>query len=346
MTDDEIFQRRKRYLRDTGFLPMFVPILEGDPSYHQDWLIENFLPKGALAVIAGAPKSGKTCLATALALSVATGLPFAGHRTEQSAVLWVSGEESPEERNEFLKTSPLVDTTLPLFTCFQRLNIDEEETLECLRQNAKWAEAKLIVVDPLLACITGRSLTDSWSARRTLQPLKAFCVENGITVIVLHHQKRGEFESHRKGRVADNAQLAATSSMNIVLTSKKLNLEGSKRLVTLDCQGRGPWANRAHRLLSNDPLDYHPVTANDENVDEEFKFTEAELRVLRLLRRHSLDSSEVMERSGFAEGSIRNILTRLRKRGLLKVIVREGKLRTYTAVRKVKTRDESNELSA
>lgn len=346
MTDDELFQRRKQYLRDTGFLPMFLPVLAGDPSYHQDWLIENFLPKGTLALIAGAPKSGKTCLATAIALAVATGLPFAGHRTEQAAVLWISGEESPEERNEFLKTSPLVDTTLPLFTCFQRPNIDEEETLDCLRQNAEEAAAKLIVVDPLLACISGRSLTDSWSARRTLHPLKAFCVETGVSVLVLHHQKRGEFESQRKGRVADNAQLAATSSMNIVLTSKSLNLEGSKRLITLECQGRGHWANRTHRLLSNDPLDYRSVTANDENVDEEAPLTETEQAVLKVIKRQALPSTEIIDRSGFAVSTIRNVLTRLRNRGLVRVRRDAEGDRVYGAVRKPKTQRELRESRA
>jgi DNA-binding MarR family transcriptional regulator len=344
MTDDEIFLRRKQYLRDKGFLAQFVPVLEGDPSYHQDWLIENFLPKGTLALIAGAPKSGKTCLSTAIALSVATGLPFAGHRTEQAAVLWISGEESPEERNEFLKTSPLVDTTLPLFTCYQRMNIDDEDVLLDLAEAAKATESKLIVVDPLLACITGRSLTDSWSARRTLHPLKAFCVETGLSVLVLHHQKRGEFETQRQGRVADNAQLAATSSMNIVLTSKKLNLEGTKRLITLECQGRGHWANRTHRLLSNDPLDYRPVTAGDENVGEEAPLNESERLVLRTLRRRPQVSEELLDNTGLAVGTVRNILTSLRRRGLVKVRVGEAKRRIYAAVRNRNKRQEIQEL--
>ena len=75
------------------------------------FLVEDFLPQGYLTLLAGDPKVGKTCVATAIALAVATGQPFAGLQTIQSPVLWLSLEESPIERHSILE-----NVVLPTFS--------------------------------------------------------------------------------------------------------------------------------------------------------------------------------------------------------------------------------------
>jgi len=99
---------------------LFIPFLD---VHRKDapWLIEGMLPEGYLVLLASPPKSGKTCLATAMALAIATGTPFAGRETKQGAVLWLSAEENPEERHAILKSSPIADTCTPFYTCYQKL---------------------------------------------------------------------------------------------------------------------------------------------------------------------------------------------------------------------------------
>ncbi len=313
---------------------LFLPIFEDLPEFELDWLVQGFLPGGYLTMLAGPPKSGKTCLATALALAVATGTPFAGRPTQQSAVLWIAAEETPQERYQILKTSELADTACPLYTCYNRLNIDEELDLFALDREISRHEAKLVIVDPLLGAISGRSLQGSWNARKTLQLLKQLCGQRQVTALVLHHEKRIQGQP---ARVGDSDQVSATASMNIVLRRgmgvPPMSVTGvppvqratPPRLVTLDCQGRGEWSNQVLKLASNAPLDYQELTDQRRQPMPEGDFTAAESKVLNLLRDCPMPSEAILDRTEISIGTIRNVVARLRKRGLLKVAeIRDG----------------------
>lgn len=104
---DPIERERHIRERDEFIESLFHPIYWGGPEWNLEWLVQDFIPLGYLALLAGPPKCGKTCLATALALSVANGLPFAGRPVHQGAVLWISAEESPRERQLLLAPTAL-----------------------------------------------------------------------------------------------------------------------------------------------------------------------------------------------------------------------------------------------
>ena len=65
---------------------------------HDRYLVEGFLPESGLVLLAGDPKAGKTAIASAIALAVAKGKPFAGMETKQGSVLWMCLEKSYDER--------------------------------------------------------------------------------------------------------------------------------------------------------------------------------------------------------------------------------------------------------
>jgi hypothetical protein len=67
-------------------------VCEAGPMLDAPYIIRNVIGPGELAVIYGAPKSGKTFLATDLALRVAVGLPWFGHRVHEGTVIYVASE--------------------------------------------------------------------------------------------------------------------------------------------------------------------------------------------------------------------------------------------------------------
>lgn len=211
-------REREHYLDN-----LFHPIYDL-PTPEQRWLVQGWIPEGYLVFLASPPKTGKTCLATQLALSVATGTPFAGIPTNQASVLWLAQEEGPSERRLILKNHPLAQPSTPLYTCYEPLPIDQEDSLDAINRWIMQTGAKLIVVDPLHGATSGRSLQDGWNARRTLKGLKRLCSFTGVTALVLHHSKQPT-HANPTPRVAESDQLAATASMQIILTSRPLNSE-------------------------------------------------------------------------------------------------------------------------
>ncbi|MDQ2985781.1 MAG: AAA family ATPase [Armatimonadota bacterium] len=220
--------------------------LERQPKF----LIDGFLPLGYCCILAGDPKAGKTALASAIAMAVAEGSPFAAMESVRSGVLWLALEESPEERATIMAPvfDRLDDTTF--YVTHQKIAIDTPEGLSDLQEWVSLTEAKLIVVDPLHAAHSGRSLDDGWRARRTLAPFKKFCYDKDLTGLVLHHISR------TGNRVAENSQLAACAGMSLLYTSQQT---ADGRVVRLHGAGRGDFANRIWHFGSNGPLNYWPT---------------------------------------------------------------------------------------
>lgn len=91
---------------------VFLALEDHYLGHQQPWLVQDWLPLGTLAILASPPKQGKTALATALALAVATGTPFAGMNTAQGGVLWLAQEESMWDRLRLLEQCPSLDSLI------------------------------------------------------------------------------------------------------------------------------------------------------------------------------------------------------------------------------------------
>lgn len=315
--------------RDERTAGLFHPIYKTAP-HEPNWIIEGWIPEGYLVFLAAGPKKGKTCLATQLALSVATGTPFAGIPTHQTSVLWLAQEEGPLERNLLIDSNPLAQTSTPLYTCYEHLPIDQPDSLDALTEWIKQTDAKLIIVDPLHGASSGRSLSDAWRARKTLKALKVFCTLHNVTTIVLHHSKNPT-KFNPNHRVAENDQLAATASMQIVLTTRPSNREKENaRLITLHCEGRGSFANRTIHLLSTSPSHYEIITESDLlRESKPANFTQLELQLLELLGKQNATSEQLCDALHANPGTLRNAVTRLRARGLITIISKSSNENLY-----------------
>jgi hypothetical protein len=286
------------------------------PFIEQDFLIEGFLPRTGLVILAGDPKSGKSAIASAIALAVAKGKPFAGMETCQGGVLWLCLEESYAERcTVMLKARGM--KRLPFYFTNLKIPIDTEQGISDLEQWANRAQAGLIVIDPLHAAHSGRSLNDGWAARKTLGMLKD--LSKGRLILVLHHlAKRGI------RRVAESVQLSAIATMVMLLTPPPFACErrglgsgesGEKRprIVTLDCMGRGGFANRTWNFVSRHPLDYRQTDLKLPAIPGSLAAS-----ILQTLNpRKGITAKAIAEKLGKPVKTIRNQITALKSQGLI-----------------------------
>lgn len=323
---------------------LFVPIFEGQ-KLSMEWVLEGWIPLGYLVLLASGPKSGKTCLATQIALAVSTGTPFAGIPTRQSGVLWLAQEESSVERRLMLEASPLALPTTPIYTCYDHLPIDDDATFFALDYWLRETGSKFIVIDPLHGATSGRSLADGWSARKTLKKLKSYCARNRVTALVIHHSK-GPTRSRPQRMVAENDQLAATASMQIVMSSQISHsplVAEQARLITLECQGRGEFANMTLNLLSTSPVDFRLADQRQlRKPQPKAQFGWVEETILNHLQEGPHTCHQLAAKSTANPGSIRNALTRLRTAGLVRKAHSNSLEFLYECV--PKTADEVNEV--
>jgi hypothetical protein len=297
----------------------------GDFGYgDQRYLIDGFLPETGLVILAGDPKVGKTALASAIALAVAKGRPFAGMQTQQRSVLWLCLEESHQERAAVMRRARGL-SRLPLYITTDRIPIDTEQGIYELDHWVRSVEAGLIVIDPLHAAHSGRSLQDGWAARKTLRLLKH--LSKSCLILVLHHlAKRGA------SRVAESVQLSAIATMVIILRPvgvrelarafepesagselARLRSRRSPRVLQLDCTGRGDFANKTWRFISRNPLDYRIATKDIPVIPNSLA-----AKILAILnRKKGLCARTIATQLNKSVSTIRNELTALRKIGLV-----------------------------
>ena len=201
-----------------------------------DWLIENCFEKQKLITVFGAPKSGKSFIAIAMACAIARGSDFYGHKATKAPVVYLAGEGVTGIRarlgsyDQYVKRQDKNGEDeglkeVPLFLSNRGSRINEQEELEKLEAEINILQKDvgnigLIILDTFQRCFSG----DENSAQEVNKFIKAadqLIQTFNCTVLMVHHTGRGnknrargssvldasidgEFIVERKGTKADN----------------------------------------------------------------------------------------------------------------------------------------------
>lgn len=165
-----------------------------------EWLWPGRIPRGKLTIIDGHPGQGKSTLTMAIAACVSTGRPLPdSEKAEPANVLILSAEDG------------LDDTILPRLQA-HRADVDRIVALDSVTQgngdpDRHWTlpddmeqleyalratQAKLVVIDPLMAFLSGA--TDSHrdqDIRRALHPLSRLAQQMDVAVVIVRHLTKG-----------------------------------------------------------------------------------------------------------------------------------------------------------
>jgi len=199
---------------------------------NHDWLITDLFERERLITVFGAPKSGKSFIAIAMACSVAIGEEFYGHETKKSPVLYLCGEGVSGVRRRLASYEQYEGTGslkgAPLFLSNRGSRINEPEEYDKLENEINLIKDQvgdigLIIFDTFQRNFSG----DENSAQEVNKFVKAadqLIHDFGCSVLLVHHTGRGnkgrargssvldasidgEFLVERKGTKADDANL-------------------------------------------------------------------------------------------------------------------------------------------
>lgn len=161
------------------------------------WLWQDRMPRGEVTLIAGEGGCGKGQLAVDLAARVSTGrpMPLSDTEREPAACILITPEDDLSEtvawrlRAAGADLSMVHDLTLTDHGAPFLLSADttHDGSIAQLRQAVDDTSAKLIVIDPLMACVGWGSLATNLGARRVMAPLQRLCKETGAALLLTHH---------------------------------------------------------------------------------------------------------------------------------------------------------------
>lgn len=229
------------------------------------WIWPGWLAAAKLHIMAGAPGTGKSTLAFALAASITTGGRWPDGKTaEQGEVVIWSGEDDP------------ADTIVPrLMACeadLTRVHIvngingdsrpfDPAIDMAALHFALVGRNIKFLMVDPIVSAITGDSHKNT-EVRRALQPLVDLATAAGCAVLGISHFSKGTAGRDPVDRVTGSLAFGALA--RIVMAAAKLPEDEHKgaRLLARAKSNIGPDSGGVLYHLEQIQIPGHPGIIN------------------------------------------------------------------------------------
>jgi hypothetical protein len=159
------------------------------------WLWLSWLALGKLALVDGDPGLGKSAMTLALAARVSAGKGFPdGAECEPAGVVLLSAEDGLADTIRPRLDAAGADTskilalaTVPDEEGHDRL-LSIPEDLALIEKGIRRVEARLVVVDPLMAFLSGDTNSHrDQDVRRALAPLAGLAERTGAAVLVVRH---------------------------------------------------------------------------------------------------------------------------------------------------------------
>lgn len=192
-----------------------------------DWLWNGWLAAGKLHILAGAPGTGKTTLALALAAALTTcgRWPDGSRVKDAGAVLVWSGEDDPTDTLAPRLLACGADMTRIHFVGSVR-DGEEHRPFDPASDMRELAEAarrvgnvRLLITDPVVSAVTGDSHKNT-EVRRALQPLVDLGHEINAAILGISHFSKGSQGRDPTERVAGSLAFGALA--RVVLAAAKV----------------------------------------------------------------------------------------------------------------------------
>lgn len=315
-----------------GRVSVGVQLAEVVPE-HVEWLWEGRLALGKLGVLDGDPGLGKSTMALDIAARMSRGLPMPGctEGREPTGVVLLSAEDGLADTIRPRLDAAGADLTrilaLPDVPGEDRPPVIPED-LDLVRAAIAEVHAQLVVIDPLMAYLSGR--TDAHrdqDVRRALHQLSRLADETGAAILIVRHLNKstGSNALYRGGGsigiigAARTGMLAARDPEDPkrrVLAVTKCNLAAEPDSLGFHLEGAGNGASHVvwdgHNGHSADDLLSVPADPQERGA-----LDEAKVFLIDLLRSGPERVKTVQER---AKAAFINLYTLRRAKESLRVV--------------------------
>jgi hypothetical protein len=161
------------------------------------WLIRGLIPQRGLAMLYGAPGSGKTFLALDMVCAIARGTPWAARRTRHGVAVYVGLEGHTGTRlRAYTKHTGVPALELAALRIIERQHLSflaDRDAAELARDiKATGVQPALVVIDTLNRSMPGGDENSSLDMGRVIAQSGALADSLGCTVMFVHHCGKDE----------------------------------------------------------------------------------------------------------------------------------------------------------
>ena len=168
------------------------------PLQAPSWLVQPLFETHSLVLMFGPANHGKTFVALSMALSVASGLDWAGHSVQQGRVIYVVGEggRGIQKRGYAWKQHYGHSAPQCHFVQHPVQVVNEPERAKFVTAVRPLAP-KLIVLDTLATMTVGVDENDTGDMGRFTAACREIANDLGATVLVIHHPTKSNAKTYR-----------------------------------------------------------------------------------------------------------------------------------------------------
>lgn len=229
------------------------------------WLWNGWLALGKMHVLAGAPGTGKTTIAMAVAAVVSAGGNFpSGDPCQPAKVLIWTGEDDPADTlaPRLLASGASLDNVYFVSGTVDEhghRSFDPGRDFVLLLETAKAVgNVKLLIVDPIVSAVVGDGHKAN-DVRRGLQPLVLLAQELDCAVLGISHFSKGTAGRDPLERVTGSQAFGALARIVIVAAKESSNDENvpTRRFIALAKSNISPDGGGFDYDLESVDLDSH-----------------------------------------------------------------------------------------
>lgn len=180
-----------------------------------EWFWNPYIPLGRLTMLGGDPGAGKSFITTALSATLSRGERFPGEEEDHEAgvTLMLSVEDDPADTIKPRLRNMRADLT-KIFISEEDIVLDEEG-LNAIRIMIKQTNAKLVIIDPIVAFLGPKmDMNRANEVRHIMKGLAKIARDFNIAVLVVrHNRKEGTNGSTGKAIYAGMGSIDFTASV-------------------------------------------------------------------------------------------------------------------------------------
>jgi AAA domain len=276
------------------------------------WRCDRFAADGYLTVLAGRGGEGKSWLALALALGVATGTPRAGIGCRHGRALIFDAENGRDLLRRRLRAAGVTDGVGIVLVDGLDLVKDAEWFTKIIRDE----KANLVVFDSLRVLTSGRDEDKSGDMEKPLSTLRRIARSTGAAVVLVHHRGKGLADFRGSSVIADQTDLLFALGREAGDPQQRTRRKLYTGKCRIDEEPDARWvailANRALGLVTVDAAEpYEPdgsARPRDSLRDD----------VLELLTKSAQSGAQIARSLGRdkTDGTVRRVLDDLQADGL------------------------------